>query len=262
MARKEQWQAPSLQLIACLTELAACDARIQARIGSNMQPDPADVEARTGAKMALIEKSSQLVPQGEPAFPIIRQRPAIQVLLQEHGRKPLLKALYLLIRDFCSSVNVVRNMSEDQQLEAAAAMLDEAGNFRLEDYAAMFTLAKRGKLVKILDRVDMQIIGQMISAYDERRANYAARETEDPDRPKTDVRVLPAGARLADPAKVSEFMTSFANSLRWEVVDKPPTAEEEAAREERRKRMVARARIMFENPDFEEIKEPQEPKPR
>jgi hypothetical protein len=42
--------------------------------------------------------------------------------------------------DFCSSINVLRNMNEDQMIEAAAMLIAECGNFRLEDYVMMFSM--------------------------------------------------------------------------------------------------------------------------
>ncbi|MBK7885497.1 MAG: hypothetical protein IPJ81_18160 [Chitinophagaceae bacterium] len=74
-----------------------------------------------------------------------------------------------MIKDFCSSLNVVRNMNEDQMIEAAAMLLDECENFRLEDYMIMFSMAKRGELVKIMDRIDLQVITAMLDEYFTRR---------------------------------------------------------------------------------------------
>lgn len=92
----------------------------------------------------------------------------------------MLAVLSILIKDFCASLNVVRNMNEDQIIEAALVLLDECGNFRLQDYLMMFQLAKRGGLnIKILDRMDIQIITQMLDAYWEKRHQDAKKREEE-----------------------------------------------------------------------------------
>lgn len=78
--------------------------------------------------------------------------------------------LFLLVQDFCMSFGVVRNMNEDQMIECADILLDECDNFRMEDYVMMFAMAKRDKLgVKIMDRLDIQVISQIHNAYSELR---------------------------------------------------------------------------------------------
>ncbi len=102
----------------------------------------------------------------------------IRDLINEHGKKTMLKVLFLLIKDFCNSINVVRNINEDQMIEAAAVLIDECNNFRLEDYTIMFSVAKRGGLVKILDRMDISVISQMLDEYWKRR-NFAGMKLQE-----------------------------------------------------------------------------------
>lgn len=116
-------------------------------------------------KIALAEVTNQLLPGGEPDFENIVHFPSIKQQAEENYK---LTALMLssLVKDFCSSYNVVRNMNEDQIIEAAIMLIDDAGNFRMEDYVMMFSMAKKGRLgVKIMDRIDIDVINQIADAY-------------------------------------------------------------------------------------------------
>lgn len=123
-------------------------------------------KAATEAKMELELATRQLMPGGQVNYRDIPKYPSITQLMPIVGLPNMHKILMMLIYDFCRSVNVVRNMDEAQMIEAAGYLLDECGNYRIEDYVCMFAMAKRGLLVKILDRVDLQIIGQAALAYD------------------------------------------------------------------------------------------------
>ncbi|WP_157580875.1 hypothetical protein [Segetibacter koreensis] len=138
--------------------------------------DLAQVKAE--AKMDFVSLVSDLMPAGNPTYLGVIKYPMIKSLLAELGKKTMLKVLFLLVKDFCSSVNVVRNMNQDQMIETAAMLIDECDNFRLEDYAMMFSMAKRGELVKIMDRLDMSVITQMLDEYWKRR-NQAALKLEE-----------------------------------------------------------------------------------
>lgn len=128
--------------------------------------------------MDLIAITSELMPKGNPDFSGVRKYPTIQKLQEELGRKKTLLVLLLLVRDFCNSLNVVRNMTEDQMIETASMLLDECDNFRLEDYVMMFSLAKRGQLVKVMDRVDIELVGKMLDEYWQTR-NQAGRRLQE-----------------------------------------------------------------------------------
>ena len=129
-------------------------------------------------KMELMEVVTELMPAGVPDFLSVVKYQKISALKTTLGQKDLHKAVFLLVKDFCSSLNVVRNMNEDQMIEAAAMLLDECGNFRLEDYTMMFALAKRGGLVKLYDRIDLEVITAIIDAYWVKR-HKAAIEAEE-----------------------------------------------------------------------------------
>jgi hypothetical protein len=67
-----------------------------------------------------------------------------------------------MVADLCRAVNVVRNMNKDQMIETATKILDECGNLRLQDYAI---IVKRGQLARILDRLDIHVIGEMLDVF-------------------------------------------------------------------------------------------------
>lgn len=69
-------------------------------------------------------------------------------------------------------------MTEDQMIEAAAMLINECGNFRIEDYVMMFSMAKKGELVKIFDRVDIQLVTAIMDEYWQRRYHAGSKETE------------------------------------------------------------------------------------
>lgn len=124
---------------------------------------------KTDGKMELIKISSELMPSGKPNFLSVVKYPMIKDLIIQRGEVEIYTVLFLLVKDFCASMNVVRNMNEDQMIEAAGMLLDECGNFRLEDYVMMFQMAKRGELFDIHDRIDLQVITRMLDAYWDKR---------------------------------------------------------------------------------------------
>lgn len=138
--------ASSQKLIQCLTNLE-------------------DVENHSKAKMELMHITSELMPAGVPQYLQVVKYPPISQLVKEKGYKVMLAFLTIMVKDFCGSINVVRNMNEDQMIETAAMLLDECDNFRLEDYVMMFNLAKKGKLFKIFDHLDIQVVTAMLDAY-------------------------------------------------------------------------------------------------
>jgi hypothetical protein len=121
-------------------------------------------DQKTDGKLELMKITSSLMPGGIPFFPIIRTFQPIAELLV-HNAPNISKGVFLLVRDFCASLNVVRNMNEDQMIEAAGMLIQECCNLRLEDYVIMFSMAKRGELVDIHDRVDLQVITTIADNY-------------------------------------------------------------------------------------------------
>lgn len=126
------------------------------------EQDPAK---RQGHKLGLVSIAMELMPKGKPDYLGVVNYPKISELVMYCGEPQMLLVISIMVRDFCAGLNVQRNMNEDQILEAAAMLLNECDNFRLEDYLIMFTLAKQGKLAKIYERIDLEKIVEILDAY-------------------------------------------------------------------------------------------------
>lgn len=111
------------------------------------------------------------MPAGKPNYLEVVKYPQIKDIMKESGAGNMLLMLAVMVRDFCASMNVVRNMNEDQIVDAATMMLQEVGNYRLEDYVMAFSMAKRGELVQIRDRIDLQVITELLDAYNRKRVD-------------------------------------------------------------------------------------------
>lgn len=122
-------------------------------------------ETKVDGKMEFMAIARELMPQGKPNFLTVVDFTMIRVLKTSEQSGNLHKVIFLLVKDFCNSMNVVRNMNEDGMIEAAGMLLDECDNFRLEDYAMMFQMAKRGELFDIHDRIDLQVITAILDEY-------------------------------------------------------------------------------------------------
>lgn len=124
-------------------------------------------------------KTSELMPNGVPKFLDVIKYPMIKDIIKIQGQGPTLAILSIMVKDFAASINVVRNLNEDQVLEIAGMLLDECDNFRLEDYVMMFSLAKRGKLIKIYDRIDISVITEMLDTYWQKRHEEGVKHQEE-----------------------------------------------------------------------------------
>lgn len=136
--------------------------------------------ALTENKRGMIQMVSQIMPDGEPDFSIIRLAPSIKQILKENEADDvydkMLTALCMIVKDYCDSVNIPegKNMNQAQVIEAASFLLDECDNYRIEDYIMMFTMAKRNKLAygakndkgRVFDRVDIQLISEFKERYE------------------------------------------------------------------------------------------------
>jgi len=138
-------------------------------LSNEQTPEENKALAKTTYQVVLLE----LMPEGKPNYLEVVKYPKISDLLPVHGAANMLFMLAVMVRDFCASLNVVRNMNEDQIIETATMMLQECGNYRLEDYAQFFTQAKRGQLGMIRDRVDLQVIMELLDQYHKRRSQAA-----------------------------------------------------------------------------------------
>lgn len=115
----------------------------------------------------LNDYAAAISAHGLPNFNIIIHKPAIKLLIDNGQKKEVSTLLTLLLKKFCNSFNVVRNMNNEQILDCVHFLIDECGNFRIEDYILMFNMGKLGKLGKILDRVDISVIAMMKENYEQ-----------------------------------------------------------------------------------------------
>lgn len=128
--------------------------------------------------MELMLKTGELMPGGSPDFLSVVKYPMIKDLVVSQGKRPTLAILSIMVKDFAASINVVRNLNEDQIIEIAGMLFDECDNFRLEDYVMMFSMAKRGKLVKIMDRLDISVVTEMLDVYWQKRHEEGVKQQE------------------------------------------------------------------------------------
>jgi len=164
--------------------------------------------------MAIAILTSQLISESSrPDYAKIRTMPAIRILEPSIGRVETLDLISKIVASFCSGVNVVRNMNVDQMIDTAIFLRDEAFDdkhldcdYRLEDYAVMFTLAKRGKIGKIMDRIDCSVIAQILDEYHFIRK----RERENFDKKQIDpVTVQPENASYVPIEKVTQELNKL-----------------------------------------------------
>lgn len=157
-------------------EMSICKAHSQNLVSCLINLQSGDDKSRATTKMELVGIVSDLMPRGVPMLAETKKYPTIASMAPQLTKKVLRTVLLAMVRDFCSSMNVVRNMNEDQMIEAACMLLDECGNFRLEDYQIMFTMAKRNQIGKIYDRLDIQYISLVMDEFYtlRRRAGEAA----------------------------------------------------------------------------------------
>lgn len=120
---------------------------------------------KVAGKLELAEICRGLMPNGKPNYLAVIKFPMIKSLIESQGFRSMHKVVFLLVKDFCNSFNVVRNMTEEQMIETASMLLDECDNFRLEDYVMMFQMGKRGELFDVHDRIDLQVIIAMLDKY-------------------------------------------------------------------------------------------------
>lgn len=127
-------------------------------------------ESHALARAEIFRITAELMPAGKPNYTAVIRYPKISDLVQELGEPVMGTILSEIIRQFCASLNVARNMNAQQIVEAAAMLLNECDNFRLEDYVVMFQMAKRGDLgVNFYERIDIETIARIMDAFWDRR---------------------------------------------------------------------------------------------
>lgn len=191
--------------------------------------------------MELISITSELMPKGAPNLTGVIKYPTIERLGQEVGKKAPLLMIFTIVRDFCDSINVVRNMNESQMMEVSSMLLDECGNFRMEDYVMMFSLAKRRQIGNIFDHVDIEVISKIMDDYWTMRHTAGVRKQEE------DLTQYEEGLKgiARNPGKVEEgevdllpIITELANKMSQEEIRaKEDKQIEDKRRQDRIKRM-------------------------
>jgi hypothetical protein len=163
----------------------------------------------------MIAVVNQLMPAGKPDYLGMVKYPKISDLIQVQGEPRILLIISIMIRDFCASFNVVRNMNEDQILESAVMLMTECGNFRLEDYTMMFAMAKKGQLVKIYDRIDIEVITNILDKYWNTRKDAAiqAQESEAGNLDGLGPTMRTMDGKNADEVKMLGMMDGFAGGI-------------------------------------------------
>ena len=138
------------------------------------------------AKLALLSYANTLYKNESPDFRSFIEYPKVTDLKKTYGDAEVMKVLFGLVHDFCRSINVIRNMNETQMLEVADMLLNDPGNFRMEDYISFFKGCKRGRYGVIRDRLDIQMISDMLDDYwlERHQVSNAIQEAEwDESRP-------------------------------------------------------------------------------
>ncbi len=116
-------------------------------------------------RVELLSEVSRLIPGGEPDFAELANRSSLKDVAKVSGKSQTIALISLMVKNFCSSLNIVRSMNQDQLLECAIYLMDECRDFTMEDYLIMFTMAKRGKLGTVMDHVDIKVIADIHLEY-------------------------------------------------------------------------------------------------
>lgn len=128
----------------------------------------------------LLAVRMELAPGGKiNAAAICKPGSAISVVAGKIGAAATINTIFAIIKNFCSRVNIARNLSEFQMIDVAEVLFADAPkNYTLEDYLVAFDLAAKG-LIKpnngrgLIDRLDLAIINEILTKYDEMRYEAA-----------------------------------------------------------------------------------------
>lgn len=136
--------------------------------------------------------ASLWIKNGEPDFKGIHKNKAIVKLIEELGRETVVKIVYAILFDFCSAFNFQRNMTIPQMTDCALMMVDECGSLRIEDYMAMFRMAKTGKLGELYGKLDIMDISRFMDAYHEMRERDAEKQIQIAEQKRKEQKMLAA----------------------------------------------------------------------
>ena len=136
--------------------------------------------------------ASLWIKNGEPDFKGIHKNKAIVKLVEELGKETVVKIVYAILFDFCSAFNFQRNMTIPQMTDCALMMVDECGSLRIEDYMAMFRMAKTGKLGELYGKLDIMDISRFMDAYHEMRGRDAEKQIQIAEQKRKEQKMLAA----------------------------------------------------------------------
>lgn len=158
----------------------------------------------------LTELATELLPKGNADFKAIRKFTPIQSLIDNQiaSLTDIREMLTILVMNFSESMNVVRNLNATQAIEIVEMLIDECGDFRIEDYFIMFQLAKRGKIGDIRDRVDIQLVSKLIDEYWDYRHKEGKRLQELEDKEKAQQRIEQKRKALGSGQHTEQLITS------------------------------------------------------
>lgn len=101
---------------------------------------------------------------------ILDKGTSVSSMVINNGEKETVAILAVLLTKFSHSINVVRNLSAEQIKELAwDFVINDDWGFRLEDYVAAFQMAKNGVIGDIRDRLDIEVINDILDQYFTRR---------------------------------------------------------------------------------------------
>lgn len=128
-------------------------------------------EQRFDAKLQLSRLHNVLIPSGTPDYLLTVKFKTIGQQIEIYGKQTILKSLFLLIKDFAGTFNVVRNMTDDQMVDCALLLTEnyKHTNYRIEDFVQFFQVAKTGRYGKVFDRIDAPMILELLDRFDDER---------------------------------------------------------------------------------------------
>lgn len=127
---------------------------------------------------------SSYIKAGAPQFPLLLQTPLqdrIPGLAAKYGNKRIHALIVILVTNFCNGLNLIRPMTESQIVSCSFELMNTASEDQLsvEDLAVFFQGAITGKYGRILDRMDQQILFELLENYrQERHISYSNYQEE------------------------------------------------------------------------------------
>lgn len=131
--------------------------------------------------LTLYEKKDKLAihkEYGNLTMPMVLKKANEMKSIYVHYKEnpeDLLRMLKLMMIDLCKSVNVSKNMTPDQIEETAILILDTYKSLKLEEVFIVIADIKKGRRVKINERLDGLIVLSAFESYFNDRLNESDR---------------------------------------------------------------------------------------